>query len=73
MKITVKVKILSKEEKIVRSGPKQWIVYVKAPPSDGKANNQVIKLIAEYLKIPKSAVKIISGIKSRNKIIEIVL
>ena len=38
-----------------------------APPVDGKANKTLCTFLAKQLKIPKSAVKIISGAKSRNK------
>lgn len=46
-------------------------VYVTQPPEDGRANDAVIKLLSEHLKIPKSKIKIIKGEKSREKIIEI--
>jgi uncharacterized protein len=38
-----------------------------APPVDGKANKTLCTFLAKQLKIPKSAVKIISGAKSRLK------
>ncbi len=45
--------------------------FVKSPPVEGKANEELINLIADYFKIPKSKVKIISGLNARNKIIEV--
>jgi uncharacterized protein (TIGR00251 family) len=38
-----------------------------APPIDGKANKAVIAFWAKFLKIPKSAVTIKSGLQSRMK------
>jgi uncharacterized protein (TIGR00251 family) len=37
------------------------------PPVDGKANKAVISFLAKSLKIPKSAVVIQSGLRSRTK------
>lgn len=42
-------------------------VCVTAPPSDGKANEAVIRLIASLLNIPKSAIAVKSGAQSRKK------
>jgi len=48
-----------------------YTVRVREAPVQGKANEAVIRLVAERFRVPKSAVKIISGLTSRNKIIEI--
>jgi uncharacterized protein (TIGR00251 family) len=37
------------------------------PPVDGKANKAVISFLAKFLKIPKTAVVIQSGLRSRTK------
>jgi len=46
-------------------------VYVKTRPVNGKANQAVVKTLAEFFKVKKGNVKIITGLKSREKIIEI--
>jgi len=46
-------------------------VRVNQPAEDGKANKAAIELLAKYFKVKKSAVSIISGETSRNKIVEI--
>lgn len=38
-----------------------------APPVEGEANKECIKFIAKLLKVPKSAVQIVQGEKSRRK------
>lgn len=48
-----------------------FVVYVSQPPEKGKANQAVIKIIAEYFKVSQKMVSIIFGATSRNKIIEI--
>jgi len=42
-------------------------ICITAPPVDGKANKAVIAFIANLLGIPKSAVTIRSGLRSRTK------
>jgi hypothetical protein len=48
-------------------------VYVTPPPEDGKANRAVLKILSKELSVPVSSLKIISGLKSRNKMVEIQL
>lgn len=47
-------------------------IRLAAPPVDGKANEALIKFIAETLKLPKSAVHLKSGQTSRRKVLEVV-
>jgi uncharacterized protein (TIGR00251 family) len=47
-------------------------VWVNAPPVDGAANEAVCQLIAKAIGVPKSAVEVVSGATSRNKVIRIV-
>ena len=70
MKIQVKVKPNSKIEEVSQEGD-SFVVKVKEPPKEGRANQAVIKLLAEHLSIPQSKIKILSGFKSSNKVIEI--
>ena len=70
MKIQVKVKPSSKTEDLSREGD-SFIVKVKEPPKEGKANQAVIKLLAEHFGVPYSQVRIVSGLRSRNKVIEV--
>ena len=46
-------------------------VRVRESPVDGQANRALIKLLAHRLGVPVSAVRIASGLKSRNKVVEI--
>ena len=71
MKIFVKVKPLAKEEKIEKIGEINFIVAVKEPPKDGKANRAIAKVIASYFNISSSRVNLISGFSSKNKVFEI--
>ena len=70
MKIQVKVKPNSRTEEVNREGD-SYIVRVKEPPREGKANLAVVKLLAKHFSVPKSHVRIVSGLTSRAKVIEI--
>jgi uncharacterized protein len=43
------------------------LVRLQAPPADGAANEELIDVIAGALGVPKRAVTIVSGAKSREK------
>lgn len=47
-------------------------VHTTTAPTDGKANDAVIRALAEYWQKPKSAIRIIRGQTSHNKVIEII-
>ena len=46
-------------------------IRLAAPPVDGKANEALIKFVAEALGLPKSAVNLKSGQTSRRKVLEV--
>lgn len=71
MKITVKAKPNSRENKVVQLGENSYEVKVSVPPEKGKANEKVIELIAKELKVPKSKICIIKGASGRDKVLEI--
>ena len=48
-----------------------WKVRVTAPPEAGRANEAVLRLVAETLALPRSAVTLVSGYGARDKIVEL--
>jgi uncharacterized protein (TIGR00251 family) len=46
-------------------------IYLKSPPERGKANAELIALIAKALKIPQTDVTLLSGETARSKKIKI--
>jgi uncharacterized protein (TIGR00251 family) len=71
MKKQVKVKPNSKQQSIQEAADGSLIVHLKSPPVDGKANEELIKLLAEKFNVSKSQISIKSGLASRIKLVEI--
>ena len=69
MKISVKAKPSSCEEKITKLDSSSFVISVKEPPVNGLANKAILKVLREYFHTPN--VRITSGHTSRNKVIEI--
>jgi uncharacterized protein (TIGR00251 family) len=69
--IKVKVKPNSKQQKIDREADGSFIVRLKSPPIEGKANDELIELLAKTFKVRKSEITIKSGATSRNKLVEL--
>lgn len=69
-KVSVVVKPGSKVDLVERSDD-GFIIHTKARAVDGKANEAVIKLLAKHFDVPKTTIRIKTGIASRTKIVEI--
>jgi uncharacterized protein (TIGR00251 family) len=48
-----------------------WKVRVAAPPEGGRANDAVVRLLADTLSLPREAVTLVSGHGARDKIVEL--
>lgn len=72
MRFIVRVKPGSRRN-IVRKDAQtnEFIVETTARPKDGEANKVTIALLAKHFKVPKSAITIFRGHRSRIKIIKI--
>lgn len=70
MRFTIIVKPRSRQEKVEKTD-NGYIAYVKEPPIENKANKALIKLLSEYFDVSKSQIFILSGAKSKRKVVEI--
>jgi uncharacterized protein len=48
-----------------------WKVCVAAPAEGGRANEAVVRLLAETLSLPRDAVTLVSGHGARDKIVQL--
>ena len=69
--LTVKVKPNARASSLVQGDDGTWLATLKSPPVDGKANAELIALVAERFHCPKAAVSIKAGAGGRTKLIRI--
>jgi uncharacterized protein YggU (UPF0235/DUF167 family) len=67
----VKVKPRAKSSVIEDAGDGTYVAHVKAGPMDGKANEELIALVARHFGCPRAAVSIKSGATARTKLLKI--
>ena len=48
-----------------------WKVRVTAPAEGGRANEAVVRLLADTLALPRTSVTLVSGHSARDKIVEL--
>ncbi|MEZ4223145.1 MAG: DUF167 domain-containing protein [Polyangiaceae bacterium] len=67
--VNVRVTTRASTNRVVGEKDGVLAVAVAAPPVDGAANAQVIKLLAKEYDVRKSAITIVKGEKSRDKVV----
>ncbi len=70
MKFLAQVKPGAKADEVTWAG-NTLSIRIKSPAREGKANKAIIKLLADYFRVPQSSVIIKSGLSSKKKVIEI--
>jgi uncharacterized protein len=69
--ILVKVKPNAAASRLEQLSDGTWLARVKAPPVDGKANDELVTLIARYFKRRKSQITVKTGASGRVKRVSI--
>jgi len=69
--IQVKVKPNARVSVLEEQSPGVWLAQLKSPPIDGKANEELIALVAKQFGCRKSAVSIKSGASGRMKLVRV--
>ncbi len=69
--IQVKVKPNARASLLEETSPGVWNAQLKSPPVDGRANEELIALVAERFACRKSAVSIKAGGSGRTKLVRI--
>jgi len=68
MIIKVKVKPNSKTQELIKTGENEYKINLKEKAEDSKANIELLKLLKRHF---GKEVRIVKGLKSKNKIVEI--
>jgi uncharacterized protein (TIGR00251 family) len=69
--IQVKVTPRARESSLTRLADGTWVAKLKSPPVDGKANAELIALVADQFGCRKAAVSIKGGASGRMKLVAI--
>jgi uncharacterized protein (TIGR00251 family) len=69
--IQVKVKPNSRASVLEQQDDGTWLAQIKSPPVDGKANEELLALVARHFGCRKSDVSIKSGGSGRVKLVRI--
>jgi uncharacterized protein len=67
----VRVKPNARSSSLTQQPDGSWRAQLKAPPLDGKANAELVALIAEHFQCSKASVVIKSGGSGRSKIVRV--
>lgn len=69
--LAVRVMPRASRTALVRDVQGMLRAYVHAPPVEGAANRAVVELLAEVLDCPKSAITVVRGERTRDKVVAI--
>jgi uncharacterized protein len=70
-RLRVRVAPGAKRSEIVGRYGDGWRVRVHAPPERGRANEEVLTLLAETLRLEPPALRLVAGAASRDKVVEL--
>ncbi|MHA1756585.1 MAG: DUF167 domain-containing protein [Promethearchaeota archaeon] len=68
--LKIQVKTNARKQKIINDG-NFLTIWLKSKPIQNKANKELIDILKKVLKIPANKIKIILGLKSKEKIVKI--
>ncbi len=78
MKIFVKAKPGAQSARVTeltglfnKDAPRRFMVAVKEPASEGRANRAIVRALAEHFGVPPSRVRIVKGHAAREKVVEV--
>ena len=66
----IKVKTGSSKEKI-ECQDDILTVWIHERPLEGRANEALVAILSNYFKVSKTSIKIIKGLKSKNKTVQV--
>lgn len=72
MKYSVSVKPNAKETRVLHISETELQVFLRSTPERGKANDELIRVLAKTLSVPQLRVRIMRGATGRKKMVEVV-
>ncbi len=69
--LQIKVKPNARTASLEQQADGTWLASLKSPPVDGKANEELVRLVAQRFGCPKSSVAIKSGTRGRVKLVTV--
>lgn len=70
-RVTVKVHPRARRSAVAGRLGDAWKVDLAAPPVEGKANDECVRLFAELADVPRARVRIVTGATRRTKVVEV--
>lgn len=71
MVLQIKVKPRARVSSLEQNPDGTWLAKLKAAPVDGKANEELVSLVAEHFNCRRSAVTIKAGASGRMKLVKV--
>ena len=71
MILQIKVKARARASSLAQGSDGTWTAQLKSPPVDGRANEELVALVARHFGCPRAAVAIKSGASGRTKLLKI--
>ncbi len=72
MYLKIKVHPSSNRDEVKQKASDSFEVSVREKPIDGKATEAALIAVSEFLRVPRSRIRLIRGSSSHNKIVELV-
>jgi uncharacterized protein YggU (UPF0235/DUF167 family) len=69
--VAVRVKPNSRQPRLEQAPSGGLVAYLKSPPIEGRANDELLARLAQHFGVPKSRLRLRSGAASRTKLVEI--
>jgi uncharacterized protein (TIGR00251 family) len=70
-RFTVKVHPRARRSAVTGRLGDAWKLDLTASPVEGKANQECVRFLAELMGVPRTRVRIVTGLTSRTKLVEI--
>jgi len=71
VRVAIRVQPGAKKDAVLGKRAEAWKISVRAPAIESKANRACVEYLAKLLDVRRSAVALIKGEKSRDKVFEI--